>query len=142
MKRMLKTFLLWLLIAAVPVQAIAAMAGMSCGPAHASAAVSQAADHLLDQQEQHAHHAMSDSSTPGSQAHPVEADTSTEHHGKAPHAKCSACSAFCIGAVAPPSPIQTNLAPKGSGAKVTSNPPSITEFSPEGRKRPPRHLSA
>lgn len=131
-----KTFLLWLLIACVPLQAIGAVAGMSCGPAHPATSMSQKTDHARkladDVVADHQHHAVPASSVSD------RADASSEMQDNAPHVKCSACSAFCIGAVAPPPALNAMIAPAGSETVLIIRPDIVIEFNPEGRKRPPR----
>lgn len=130
--------MLWLLIACVPLQAIGGVAGMSCGPGHPAASMSQqaqlasvVADAVDEQMDEHRHHA----SPSGSSDH---ADAGTDMQNNASHAKCSACSAFCIGAVAPPPALNLMLASAGSETVLTIRPDIVIEFNPEGRKRPPR----
>jgi hypothetical protein len=71
-------------------------------------------------------------------------DALAEHHSadakhkKLSHSSCSACSAFCIGAVAPPSSSLPMPAFDGSQAVLIAPSDLITGFIPDGLQRPPR----
>jgi hypothetical protein len=143
MNRYLKTLLIWILIAVIPLHAVAATVGMSCAPGHQQAismAAAASGAHAMSQGDNH-HHASTDRSS--SLAHDP-ADSAALDEADVPpaaHSTCSACTAFCIGAVAPPS---VNIAiPSFSGSEnvVVSAAPSITGFIPDGLRRPPRQIS-
>lgn len=135
MERTLKTLLLWLLMALVPLHAGAAAMGISCGPAHQQT-MSAAADH-------HEHEADNkdvDVTAVSAESHP-SSDAAKALDGPA-HSSCSACSDFCIGAVAPPSSFGPFPTFSGAEAVVVSPSPSVAGFVPDGLKRPPRNISA
>lgn len=142
MDRTLKTLLLWFLMALVPLQAGAAAMGMSCGPAHqqtmAATIFASAEHHEHDSEMAHQHDgadttaAVADSSSP-------EASEAAEGPG---HSTCSACSDLCIGAVAPPTSINSLPAFNGAESVVIALSPSVVGFVPDGLKRPPRNISA
>jgi len=100
MNRAIKTFLVWLLLAVLPLHALAANR-MSCGPVHQQSSQTsinldmQSHEHMADA---HAHHGSEHASQPDSTV--VDADSADSKSGKKPHSTCSACSAFCLGAVA------------------------------------------
>lgn len=139
MNRTLKTLLAWLLMAILPLQALAASVGMSCAPNHREfAAMSAPAGQDMDTG-MHAHHgdhaggageAVSVAHTPDAQA---------EQH---PHSSCSACSALCIGAVAPPSAFLPVPTFDGSDAFRAAPSALVPGFIPEGLQRPPRRHAA
>ncbi|WP_156885589.1 hypothetical protein [Massilia niastensis] len=143
MNRMLKTFLVWILMAVLPLHAVAAAVSMSCAPVHhqdAQAPIGLDLSHHDLVADAHAHHADRHASD--------TADSATDAHSpvgkieKQSHSSCSACSAFCVGAVAPPS---TNLplpVLDGSDAVVVSPADLVAGFIPDGLQRPPRHQSA
>jgi hypothetical protein len=146
MNRVLKTFLLWLLIAVLPIQGMAAVIKASCGPRHhdTSLAVMTVAEHHHDADVGPHQH---DSSDVTAATEDVEAAGTASHHSssakqihKASH--CSACAACCTGAVAPPSSV--SLPPVLSTIEAAPIPPAVsfTGFIPAGLKRPPKHLSA
>lgn len=142
MNRAIKTFLVWLLLAVLPLHALAANR-MSCGPVHQQSSQTsinlemQSHEHMADA---HAHdggeHAsQSDDSLVG-------ADLTDSKPSKKPHSTCSACSAFCLGAVAPPSTHFAVPAFDGSDAVVVAPAAFAVGFIQDGPRRPPRHQSA
>lgn len=141
MNRAIKTFLVWLLLAVLPLHAVAG-SRMSCGPAHPQSSQnpgdvsSQVHEHMVDA---HAHHGEQ-----GSQQHDtlVDADSADSKTGKKPHSTCSACSAFCVGAVAPPSTRLTVPAFDGSETVIVAPAAFAVGFIQDGPRRPPRHQSA
>lgn len=141
MNRALKTFLVWLLLAVLPLHAVAG-SRMSCGPVHTQSSQdsvvtsAQAHEHVADA---HAHHGDEQASQPDDSA--VDSGTADAKGGKKPHSTCSACSAFCLGAVAPPS---THLAVPsfdGSDAVFVTPAAFAVGFIQDGPQRPPRHQS-
>ncbi|MBQ5946084.1 hypothetical protein [Massilia sp. ST3] len=151
MTRAFKTFLVWLLMAVLPLHAVAAGIGMSCMPQHqsmrhaASAPVAATAQH--DAGEAHAHHGHHDDGA-GAPAATSAADIADTAGGGHPaddgenHSSCSACSVFCIGAVAPPSDYAPLLPFDGSEAVVIAPAAFAAGFIPDGPQRPPRRPSA
>lgn len=137
MTRTVKTFLIWLLMALLPLHAAAASIGMSC------ALVGQQNPHHAAPQQHamaadaHAHHG----GEAAAQSAP-EDGKGQSHSAKQPHSSCSACSAFCAGAVAPPSSLQALPASGGSNAVLVSPSAIVAGFIPDGPQRPPRHPSA
>jgi hypothetical protein len=144
MNRFLKTLLIWLLMAVVPLNAVAATAGMSCGSGHQQAMEqleSHDAAHAMHQDNGH-HHDMADASgAPHGSATPA-ADLDSGDADAPAHSSCSACSVFCVGAVAPPSVFGSIPAFNGSENVVVAPSPPVTGFIPEGLRRPPRQISA
>jgi hypothetical protein len=143
MTRFFKTLLIWILVAVVPLHAVAATVGMSCAPAHQQAmqvAMSHDATHAMSDDTGH-HHDRAEHSAAAMWADTDAADT-TDRPDHSPHATCSACSAFCMGAAAPPS-VSVSLPPfSGSENVVVSAAPRVSGFIPEGLRRPPRQISA
>jgi predicted cobalt transporter CbtA len=144
MNRFLKTLLLWLLIAALPLQGFAAAMLVSCGSAHDDSL--QVAimndEHHDDSAAVHSHHhdvADADSSSSDSTAN---ADKSSATHDKHQHSSCSVCAACCVGAVAPPSALNFTPVHSGSETVVISPAPLVTGYIPGGLERPPRHIFA
>lgn len=142
MNRTFKTFLLWLLIAVLPLHAVAGSLGMSCAPVHhqSQTPVGMSVSHHEAMADEHAHHGGEQSS------HTAELSSDTEPSvpdvEKQSHGSCSACSSFCLGAAAPPS---TDLAVPsfdGSDAAVASPAVFLVGFIQDGPQRPPRHQSA
>lgn len=136
---MLKKFLLWLLIAALPLQGFAAAMQTSCGQmvAHhgqtektsAMQAHHQAAGDTADSM-----HASADHNAPHFAKDPAGAN----HHG----GSCSACASCCIGAAAPPS--VNVLTPVYRSAVPAPSAPAhlVAGFIPAGLERPPKRFTA
>lgn len=142
MNRSIKTFLVWLLMAILPLHAMAASVGMSCVPGQRQ--VSQhvepaaVAHHDMDA-EMHAHHGAhaSDAAAAGADTHASHEKAETQTHSS-----CSACSALCVGAAAPPSAFLAVPAFDGSDAFLISPATLVPGFIPDGLQRPPRpHFS-
>ncbi len=140
MNRSLKTFLLWLLIAALPLQGFAAAVQLRCGPTHHEgvAMVDMEAHHHEDNA---GHSHDGDDEVTHHSAFAVKAstsDTSLKHQ----HASCSACAACCVGAGAPPSSSPMTPAHSSSESFVISQTPLVDGFIPAGLERPPKHIFA
>ena len=129
MTRFLKTLLLWILIAVVPLNAAAAAAGVFCSTAHQETMQMQAAG---DDMSGHAHHGAVDEQ-------PSKA-THDEASGNAP-AKCSAASAPCIGAAAPPPALVAASPLAGLEILALATASNTGGFIPDGPKRPPRQIA-
>jgi len=121
MLRLFKTWLILLLITAVPLQAAAADA-MRLDAASPAAAMTAACQH----------HA----------AQPDSADTPENGKASAKHPACGACSAFCLGALMPPCFTVPAVVLNGAEHATTGNAALLTGFIPDGLRRPPRPLSA
>lgn len=137
MNRTLKTFLLLLLIATLPLQGAAAVLRLSCGPTH----------HLPAQAMSTAHHhgAMHADAERAWFGQPADA-TAIDQAPAAPdtheHSSCSACAACCVGAAAPP-PTAVFAPVYGHSRLVVTSPPMLmTGFIPATLERPPRVVSA
>lgn len=141
MSRPVKTFVIWLLIALLPLHAAAASIGMSCAqlgqalPHHAAGAT---AHHAADM-DAHAHHGGDSADSDAQAADDARGESES---ARQPHSSCSACSAFCAGAVAPPSALQSVPSFGGSNAVLVSPSAILAGFIPDGPQRPPRHPSA
>lgn len=133
MNRYLKTFLLWLLLAALPLQGIAAVQ-TSCGPMphHGAAEVVMQAQ---------AHHHDGDDLMDSAKIVVAEtAGDSTEIMPKTTF--CSACAACCVGAVALPS-VPMSTPAYGSPLPMLVTPAAlVTGFIPAGLERPPKRFTA
>lgn len=75
----------------------------------------------------------------GSAVEPASTDAEA---AKKPHATCAACSAFCLGAAAPPSPYLAVPTFNGSEAVIVAPAAFAVGFIQDGPQRPPRHPSA
>lgn len=135
MNRLLTTLLVWLLMAALPLHAVAASVSMSCAPVQQQSDAVAMAGHTSHAaaDDSHAHHGMHATDAAGSAADDDSSDTR-----KLSHSSCSACSAFCIGAVAPPSSLLSVPSVDGSEAVLAAPADLVAGFIPDGPQRPPR----
>jgi len=134
MNCVLKTFMLWLLLAALPLQGFAAAIQTSCGPMphHGSSEMAMHAE---------SHHHEGDGAANHSTVAAAKSSggsVDTKHKSSF----CSACATCCVGAVAPPSvsvltPVYSNSLPI-----VFSPPLLVTGFIPAGLERPPKRITA
>lgn len=161
MNRFLKTLLLWLLVAVLPLHAVGAAMPMSCDPLHHEAmpaaprGCAHAQSHRQDQ-DRHAedrhhagmamhddHHGADDAARlADASADAGMADGASSSSGVSSHAGNSACTAGCIGAAAPPSLWNPTPAVGGSEAVAASPATLVAGHTPGGLDRPPRHISA
>lgn len=147
MTRVFKTFLLWLLIAALPLQGMATVVQASCGPRHhaiSSTGTGMADHHHASGETPHAHSDMVVQKADVGADSEADVGSGVESSSKPFHklSSCSACAACCFGAVAPPSSLSTTPVLSSVEAAVLSPVVSFTGFIPAGLERPPRHLSA
>lgn len=146
MLRVLKTLLLWLLLAVLPLHAVGAPMRMSCGPIHQQAMqVAMATDahhqHGIGNQSAdhpHEHHDAAKMASAAPMSDAADNDSSGPHH----YSSCGNCTATCIGAAAPP-PSAFNPAPVFDGSDIVTVSPSslVLGFALGGLERPPRHIS-
>lgn len=131
MTRALTTFLLWLLMAALPLQSMAAAMQASCaGIAHHGLAIAATPAH---------HHDAA-----GAGHHDAVDEAGADYHKPAAYKKasCSACAACCTAAIALPSVF--NPLPSRRDAVPASVFPTlhIASHIPPGLERPPRRMTA
>lgn len=144
MNRTVKTFIVWLLMLMLPLHAVAASVGMSCAPVRQHETSSAGMAHHQPVPGAHAHHGADHTAHAG---HGSSAAADDEHGStpdivKKTHSSCSACSAVCAGAVAPPSAFLPLPTFDGSEAVLVSSSTLVAGFIPDGPQRPPRHPSA
>jgi hypothetical protein len=138
MTRLLKTLLLWLLMAALPLQTMAAAAQAACGFAEPGAATETAMP-------AHHHGDMAMSRHAAMAADAATASDAPAHHSHGAahkHTACNACAGCCIGAFAPMSVSLPRAARTGSFAVVLAPAPLATGFIPAALERPPKSLTA
>jgi hypothetical protein len=138
--------LLWLLIAALPVQGLAAAVRVSCAQAHHGlpAATETAHCHGDDAADHARHHHAHDGAAMASfdDAHVPGTSAGGEKSAGYASAYCSACAACCTGALAPP-PTVLRPPERGSSDTILLSPPaSATGYIPAGLERPPKAVSA
>lgn len=143
MSRFLKTLFIWLVIASVPIQGMAAVVKASCGPRHH--AVMDVAVTVMTAEHSNHHHDMGADHTHSASMAADAGDAASSATDEAPIVKssyCSACAACCVGAAAPP--VSSIRVPSDSNPEsvVLSPEPLVTGFIPGGLERPPKHISA
>lgn len=131
MHRFVKTFLLWLLLAALPLQGLAAAMQSSCGPTKhhdaPSAIASAQSDHHHDADAGHGmEHAPAEHPDPGKHA----------------SASCSACSSCCVGAIALPAGSKAAPVYRAAVPVAIAFPLLLADFIPGGPERPPKRMTA
>jgi hypothetical protein len=155
MNRVVRAFLVWVMVIATPVQGMAASAMLFCGPSHermmqglmadgSGMASSQsavtwhedsAADHGVHE------HAATEHPGAGNSGAGTDADGTTglfPHHGKF---SCSACAACCSALALPASFVL--LAPSGPEHLAPMSPVEpVASHQPDGLDRPPRFVLA
>ncbi|CAL61741.1 conserved hypothetical protein; putative exported protein [Herminiimonas arsenicoxydans] len=136
MNRTLKTLLLWLLVATLPIQGLAAAMQTSCGPAHHTA-LEVAVD---DNAHHHDGGAMPDLDDAVAAHHSASGLSSTSDHTSTPHKHLS--SACCVGAIAFTSITLFTPTYTSSELVLVSPSPLVTGFIPTGLERPPKRISA
>ena len=117
MLRLFKTWLILLLIAAVPLQAAAAGAMRLCTPSPAVAVAAAC-------------------------QHPATPSAAEENTPPAKHPACGACASCCLGALMAPCPALPAAACTGAQQVAIATATMLTGFIPDGPRRPPRPLSA
>ncbi len=127
MHRIVKTFMLWLLLAALPLQGFAAAMQLSCAPMSHHVAAPAAA---------HEHH--------GAALHAAAQPAPADHAAMTAHAgsSCSACAACCLGALALPAGAIATPVYSTSLPAVATSLPRIADFIPGGPERPPKPVIA
>ena len=139
MNRMLKTFFLWLLLATLPLQGVAAVVKATCGEKHHSMMV-DSHDHHHDHAGTSPHHHgdAADHALASQDSSSTTADT--DDVAKA--ATCSACAACCVGASAPPSSLDPIPELPASASLVISPAVAFVLHIPASLERPPQHTLA
>jgi hypothetical protein len=149
MSRFLKTLLLWLLIAALPIQGMAAVVKASCGSERHNNAVNPRVSQLHfhdDGTTPHHHDALlslpvvdhHDEASTTASDNSASADTQNHHKSSS----CSACASCCFGAVAPPPVLSWNPAQHSYRAAAAALIVQFAGYIPAGIERPPRAFSA
>ena len=139
MNRLLKTLLLWLLIAVLPLHAVATTMSASCGPIHHQAmqGVLSSSNHYDDVEASHLQQER-EADTANFTTDTSSDETPSGESSK--YSTCSACSASCVGASAPPSASKLPPAFNGAESVIVAAAPLVTGFIPAGLERPPRHI--
>lgn len=141
MNRLLTTLLVWLLMATLPLHAVAASVNLSCAPVphHMGAPITDEHAAAPAADDAHAHHGEHAAHAGDTMSHASDvADPADAAAAELPHSSCSACSVFCVGAVAPPSTLLSVPSVDGSESVVIAPADFVAGFIPDGLQRPPR----
>lgn len=146
MTRLLKKYLLWLLIAVLPIQGFAAVVQRSCGSGvmmHPNSSVEPAAQvqsvHVMDAAAG-IDQVVSEHDECPEHASVLSKKASGSHGYK--HGSCSACASCCVGAAAPPVLLSFILPSNTPEVRRTSGATPVIGFIPDSLERPPRHPAA
>jgi hypothetical protein len=134
MNRVLKTFVLWLLMFAFSMQGVAAAAQISCGPDH-HGTIASLSMHHHDLTSHGTHHHYHDGNA---LADAGQSDISADTGKQLGASQCSACAACCVGAIIAPSFMSWDTAHNGSHPVLVPPPIFVSGHIPDGLKRPPR----
>jgi hypothetical protein len=149
MWRVFRIALTWLLALAVPVQAIAVVRMMHCGPGHHGASLAQSSVTHAHDDRQHAETSLhAPHGSGGAHVHPFAvandsgddaSDSVTSH--KLANGSCSACASCCTAAALP---VRLTLFEPSAAHDVLVPHPSrgIAAFVTGGPERPPRTFLA
>lgn len=122
--RIFVRYLLWLLIAALPLQG-GAGAFMSCNPGS-------------EQTHSSSHHGDESAIEAHADSHHEHCDEGGSDHAGAQHGKCSHCASCCVGAAAPPAIPSEVLPATFSTFATVAVEPAMTAYIPATLERPPR----
>jgi hypothetical protein len=146
----MRTVMMWLLLAALPVQSWAVATMLHCGPTHqrmGTTAGSHANASPVASQHDHGDHGVHhhDIGTEGEAPQPAQAEQDQTTPDQPPLSlgkfKCSACATCCIG-VALPSAVVSFDASLSSGIAPSGMPQGDAVFLTAGPERPPRTFLA
>lgn len=135
MHRFVKTLLLWLLIAGLPLQGLAAVTKMACGAVHGAAASHHASPPAPAAASMHHHEHAAHHAEPVTELASAPAASSLAGYQDG---YCSACSACCFGAWIPPSELKCEPMVFQVATLSADAPASFVAFIPPGLERPPR----
>lgn len=162
MSRLVRRFVVWLLVAIVPVQGYAVVTMAACGPIHermsaattrshagAVAGVSHHGGSELRAHDHRAHeHGAREVSVSAPQDHGVVAPAAETTVLGAERAvdfdsfSCSVCAACCVGAVVPAGEVSLEVAAPSPGTLRPSSAARLTAVTLDGPDRPPRLILA
>jgi hypothetical protein len=131
MRRSIKTAVLWLLLAIMPVQGVAFAAMMVCGPDHHAAGNKTDAGH--DHTGATHQHQKSPAGTLADNTH---------HHDGQGQTKCAACMPCCGAASMVTPTLMLSMSLPGDNHPVSFNSASFPHYSSDGPDRPPRIVLA
>ncbi len=136
MSRAMRRFILWLIVATLPIQGYAAATMVACGPSHermaAGAMHSHDGDHRSDR---------SSASHHGGHDHAM-ADDSARAVSDVGDFSCSACAVCSVGAALPAGDILLDVSAPAPDTLRPSSTTPLTAVTLDGLERPPRSIFA
>lgn len=140
MNRIFKTWMLWLLVLALPVQGYAAVSQLSCGPVMHQTVVEVIHDAPMHHAGAHEHH-MQNLPADMDMAAAHDADAAPDQmHDQQANSTCSACAACCISIAMLPVLPDWSVIPIGATPVVSSPASLFLGHIADGIKRPPKSL--
>jgi hypothetical protein len=144
MNWLLKKYVIWLLIAVLPIQGFAAIVHHSCGSGHVAVTSSNQAAIAQDAlafEKHHSHDVMNaDASRDGCAEHSGHSVKKSSGSNPCKRGLCSTCASCCVGAAAPPVFVTFTLPSKLPEERHTSGATLVIGFIPDSLERPPRNL--
>jgi hypothetical protein len=140
MDRVFKTLLLWLILAALPLQGVASVVKATCGAKHHPMMVAGSPDnHHHDHSDARHHHGHENDHSAAAHDGPgLEPDADVV----AKASTCSACAACCVGATAPPTRLNLTPVLAVSASIVIAPALAFIGHIPAGPERPPQYSLA
>lgn len=156
MNHICKLLLIWLLVAALPLQGSAAALNLSCGSTHSESMFSAGMEHApvgMESEHHHDHallhvhdaaqlHPSAQHAAADMPLHKNISDHAADPHQQHQHkdGSCSTCAACCFGTAALPS--ATIFSSASNGSDIVAVPPRLLADShiPASLERPPRSI--
>jgi len=146
MNRIFKTWMLWLLVLALPAQGYAAVSQLSCGPLMHQTVVEVNHDTPMQHAGAHEHHMQNlpaDMDMTAAQDAHTDAVPEQMHeyaHEQQTNSTCSACAACCLSIAMLPALPDWSVIPIGATPVVSSPASLFLGHIADGIKRPPKSL--
>ena len=146
MNRIFKTWILWLLVLALPAQGYAAVSQLSCGPLMHQTVTEVTHDTSMHHAVAHEHHAQilpaDMGMTAGQDAHADATHVQTHEyaHEQQASSTCSACAACCLSIAMLPALPDWSITTIGATPVVSAPASLFLGHIADGLKRPPKSL--
>jgi hypothetical protein len=144
MSRLLKRYLLWLLIAVLPIQGFAGAVLRTCASPSSRAEVAvEAVIHASLTEGMHTASIgatqMADNASCDEHVGHTSQKSTGDHEAK--HGSCSACASCCVGAAAPPTLLSVRVPSRVPEVFPIPAVTPVVGFIPDNLERPPRHTA-
>ena len=139
MNKLLNVLIVWLLLAAIPFQGVAAASMLACAPAQAHMAMSPEHCAMMGKG-QHHHAADSVKKVDAHAGTDAGTDHSSQHHPSG--SKCSTCaSCCCVAALAPPAPVTRAPVETSAAVAFRADDSAVARVHLALPERPPKHFA-